>query len=165
MLGDEDRRTIGGNADQKTLERLNAAGRGADENDAVAGTVRDPLRRARDRRGTAHANARVSGSLDLRLELDREMFAARVSRLLGDEIDGADLKRLQCDFGTDLRERRHHDHGRRPERHDLMQEGESVHLRHLDVEGDDVGIQRFDAFARDVGIGGGADDLDVGIGR
>ena len=76
----------------------------------------------------------------------------KVGGRLGDEIDCADFKRLERGFGATLRQRRNHHHRHRPQRHDLAQERQPVHVRHLDVERDDVGIERLDALARDMRI-------------
>ena len=86
-----------------------------------------------------------------------------VVRRLGDEVDGADFERLERDLGARLGQRGEHHHRHRPQRHDLAQERHAVHVRHLDVERDDIGIERLDALARFKRIGGGADDLDLGI--
>jgi hypothetical protein len=45
-----------------------------------------------------------------------------------------------------------------------VQERESIHLGHLDIECQDVGIEILDLVARDVGIACDADHLDLGIG-
>ena len=49
-------------------------------------------------------------------------------------------------------------------RHQLAQERDSVHARHLDIERDDVGHILLDTARRGEGIGGRADDLDARIG-
>jgi hypothetical protein len=51
--------------------------------------------------------------------------------------------------------------GLRP--HQLVEELQPVHLRHLDVERDHVGIQLLDHVARLEGVGRRAHDLDVGL--
>ena len=48
-------------------------------------------------------------------------------------------------------------------RHQLAQEGDAVHARHLDVERDDVGHFVLDAPRRDERIGCRADHLDLRI--
>ena len=46
--------------------------------------------------------------------------------------------------------------------HDLLEEGDAVHPRHLDVEGDDVRHLLADPFGGHEGIGGRRHDLDLG---
>ena len=77
------------------------------------------------------------------------MPPARSIARLGHEIDGADFQRLERHLGAALGQRRDHDHRHRPQRHDLAQERQAVHVRHLDVERDHVGIERLDPLARD----------------
>ena len=50
-----------------------------------------------------------------------------------------------------------------PQFHDLGQEIQPVHPRHLDVEGDHVGVQFADHLAAFGGIGRSGDDLDIGF--
>jgi len=47
------------------------------------------------------------------------------------------------------------------ELHQLLEEGESVHARHLDVEDDAVGLELEDLLARGEWVGGRRDDLDT----
>ena len=47
--------------------------------------------------------------------------------------------------------------------HDPLEEGQTIHPRHLDVEGDDVGYLLFDALDRRVGIGRHAHDFNLGV--
>ena len=47
--------------------------------------------------------------------------------------------------------------------HQLAQEGDAVHLRHLHVERDDVGFQVFDHLPCGKRLGRLADHLDLGI--
>ena len=62
---------------------------------------------------------------------------ARVLRRLRDEIDGAELERLEDVLvATSTAD---HDDGRWLTRHHEAQEGEPVHARHLEIERDHVG--------------------------
>ena len=90
---------------------------------------------------------------------------SRIVGRLGNEIDGTDFKRLERHIGSRLGQRRNHDHGHRPQRHDLSQEGDAVHIRHLDVERHHIRIQRLDALACDQRIAGRADHLNLRIVR
>ena len=155
VLGDEDRRTIGRHVHEHAFSASTPPV------DAPIATILSRMDcRGRSRRGATRGAAarrtptRASGGgLDLRLQLGGEAGhrVGDIGRRLGDEIDGADLERLKRDLGAGLRERRDHDHRHRPQRHDLAQERDAVHVRHLDIERDDVGIERLDAVARDVG--------------
>jgi hypothetical protein len=49
---------------------------------------------------------------------------------------------------------RNEDHRRRPQSHDLLEKGQPVHPRHLDIERHDVWIQRLDHLPRLGRIGG-----------
>ena len=82
---------------------------------------------------------------------------------LADAIDGAEFEGRKRRVRAAMGQGRHHDHRHRPQPHDLLEEFEAVHVRHLDVERDDVGIERLDRVARLAGVAGLADDLDVRI--
>ena len=156
-------------AHQHHLERLDAAGRRADAHDLSGRAMRTRPRCAR--RGAVGARRMPTRARAARLHLGLQLggepghAVGDVAGRLGDEIDGADLERLERDLGAGLGQRRDHHDRHRPQRHDLAQERHAVHVRHLDVERDDVGIERLDPLARDMGIGRRADHLDLGIGR
>ena len=57
------------------------------------------------------------------------------------------------------------DHRDRVLGHDLAQEGQPVHARHLDVQRDDVRDLAADLLGGDVGVGGGAHHRDFRVGR
>ena len=80
---------------------------------------------------------------------------------LADDVDGADAQRLDAGGRALLRQRADDDGRNRMVLHQLAQEAEAVHARHLDVERDDVGLELQDHVPRDVRIGGAADHLDV----
>ena len=86
-------------------------------------------------------------------------------RRLRDTIDGADLERADRRLRTGLRQVRNHDHGRRPQLHDLLEKIEPVHLGHFDIEGDDIGIEFANGGASLERIGRACDDLDLRVAR
>ena len=71
-------------------------------------------------------------------EIALDLFQPRrnASARLGDEIDRAELERLEDAAVAGAR--RDRDHRRRQIRHQPAQEGEAVHHRHLQIERDDV---------------------------
>ena len=84
---------------------------------------------------------------------------------LGDDIDGAVFERPESALRPFLGEAGT-DHDRDGVlAHDLLQEGETVHAGHFDIEGDHVGHLFAHALGGDEGIAGGADDFDSGVGR
>ena len=80
---------------------------------------------------------------------------------LRNEIDRTELQRAQRDVGAALGQRRHHHDRHRPQPHQVLQEREAVHARHLDVERDHVRIELLDLLARRERVAGSADDFDV----
>ena len=60
---------------------------------------------------------------------------------LVDEVDRAELERLERCLGARLGQRGNHHHGLRPLHHDAREAGQAVHLRHVDVERDDVRVE------------------------
>ena len=64
-----------------------------------------------------------------------------------------------------LGQRRHHHHRHRPQPHQVLEEREAVHARHLDVQREHVGIELLDLLAGDQRIGRRADHLDARIAR
>ena len=111
----------------------------------------------------SHADLR--GGLDLVGQLQREVADLVGSTWLAQDLDGTDLQRFEGERPVGLRERRD-DHGRhRVVLHELAQERDPVHARHLDIERDHVGLELDDLRPRDVRIAGDAHDLDVGVAR
>ena len=80
---------------------------------------------------------------------------------LGDDVDRAGAQRLDRRRRPALRQRADDDHRHRPVLHQLAQEAQAVHARHLDVERDHVRLEPQDQVARDERIGGAADHFDV----
>ena len=72
---------------------------------------------------------------------------------LGHEVDGAESQRIEGDVGTQLRQRGAHDHRDRPQAHQIGEERETVHARHLDIQCQDIGVERLDLVARDERVG------------
>ena len=179
VLDDDDARRIGGQHLEHCAQRLGAAGRGADAD--------HHLGRAAHRPPAGRRQHRVGGQLGLRFErADRRAaplhprtggalhhLADHVARLvemvghpharLEDDVDRPRLERLHERLGALLGERGAHHHRHRALAHQLAQEGDAVHPRHLDVEGDDVGHLALDAAGGGEGIGGGGDHLDAGV--
>ena len=83
---------------------------------------------------------------------------------LQDDVDRPRLQRLEQRFRAFLDQRRAHHHRQGALRHQLAQEGDAVHARHLDVQGDDVGHLLLNVARGGKGIGGGGDHLDFRIG-
>jgi hypothetical protein len=81
-----------------------------------------------------------------------------------DHVEGAEAQGLEGMGRAVVGERADDDDGQRVLLHDDLQEGEAVHPGHLQVQGQDVRAQLHDAVAGREGVGGGADDLDAGIG-
>ena len=80
---------------------------------------------------------------------------------LGDEIDRAQLQRLERGLGAAFGQRRHHDHRHGPQAHEIGEESQSVHARHLDVQREHVRIGLLDALARHERIRRRAHHFDV----
>ena len=86
------------------------------------------------------------------------------SARFGDDVDRAGGQRLDARGRSGLRHRAHDDHRQRMVRHQLAQEGQAVHARHLDVERDHVRLVLQDQVARDERIRREADHLHVRLG-
>ena len=146
---------VGRQADQHFLGRLGAAGGGADEDDLLgrqAARARRPAPaarpRARRRRPAAAAAGRRSCALAAMRILSVMSSASWLQAVghadlrLGDEVDRAELQRAQRHVGAALGQRGDHHDRHRPQPHQLAEEVDAVHARHLDVERDHVGVQR-----------------------
>ncbi len=130
--------------------------------DAPMKTILPVGRRRRSRRGARRrhrrgARRREGGrGFDLALQFRRQIrHAARPDRRVGLATKStAPISSASSVVSAPrLGQRRDHHDRHRPQRHDLAQERQAVHMRHLDVERDDVGIERLDLFARDMRIG------------
>ena len=84
---------------------------------------------------------------------------------LGHHVDGAGFERLHQRIRAGLGKAGADDDRDGALRHDLAQEGEPIHARHLDIEEHDIGHFLADALDRDIGIGGGGHDFEVGVAR
>ena len=133
----------------------------------MAMKLRPPPRRGAGRVAGAAVLAQMpnpggGGELDLADQLLGHALEAEAlgAGRLAHIVDRPQLEGADSGVGAGLGEAGNHHHRRRPQGHDLFQERQAVHLRHLDVEGDDVGTDGLDDLARFEGIGGGADDLD-----
>jgi len=84
---------------------------------------------------------------------DANQIEADRARRLEDEIDRAELERLERRFVAGARRpgTQHHDRSRRLA-HDIAERAQPIELRHVHVERNDVGIERVDLFERVVAI-------------
>ena len=82
---------------------------------------------------------------------------------LGDDVHRPGGEGFEAGGRSFLRHRADDDHRQRAVDHELSQEGQTVHARHLDVERQHVRLVLENQIARDEGIRCEADDLDVGF--
>ena len=136
----------------------------------VAGSTASALRRGSIRRtaGTrlaACVNARARGHLHFRNQFIGvfRQSARDVDLRLRHEIDRAEFESAQGHLCALLRQGGNHHDRHRPEAHQVFEEREAVHPRHLDIERDDVRFELLDTLARGVGISRGADHFNVPI--
>jgi hypothetical protein len=187
VLHDHRARRVGRQRAQHVLDGLRAAGRGADGQHLVRGLEQRPARSTvegevvvvgrregdgapcrygRQRRGGGLGGARDAraggGAHGTRQVADDPLRGERRSRL-GDDLHGAQGEGAHRGLAVARRQRADDHHRYREVAHELRQEAQPIHARHLDVERDDVGAQAQDLLAGDVRIDGGADDLDVGV--
>ncbi|MPN03006.1 hypothetical protein SDC9_150229 [bioreactor metagenome] len=80
---------------------------------------------------------------------------------LGDDGYRPGCHRVERHRHPGFGQRRADDHRRRVFLHDLAQETEAIHARHLDVENDHVGPVAVEFFHREQGVRRCRDDLDV----
>lgn len=80
-----------------------------------------------------------------------------------DDVDGTGLQRLDQRFRTRFRQRRTHHDRDRPLRHQLAEEGNAIHARHLHIERDDIGDLLLQLPCRHEGVRCDRHDLDIGI--
>ncbi|MPL90517.1 hypothetical protein SDC9_36569 [bioreactor metagenome] len=161
VLGDQRRRAVFRIAGKQGLERIDAAGRGADQHEAAV-----PVKTRR----RAHLPPRAGrtqprpGSGDEQIGQVAEGRGKAPAHRLADALDRAKRQRLERRARALLRLARYHHHRQRAQPHQLFEEGEPVHPRHLDIERQHIGLQRLDQVARLVGVGGLAHDLEPRIG-
>ena len=81
---------------------------------------------------------------------------------LGHKVDGAKLKRVECDLGVGSGSaRQHHDASGRLE-HEAFEHAQSIKDGHLDIEGDDVRLQLAGELQPLFTISGNAGDFQAG---
>ncbi len=95
--------------------------------------------------------------------LDLVRVARDVLEVLRQIVHRAGIQRIEGDPRAFVRQRGKHQHRRGTALHDLPDRGDAVHHRHLVIHGDDVRLQRQHLIDRLAPVGGGADDLDIGI--
>ncbi|SQA02771.1 Uncharacterised protein [Serratia marcescens] len=165
VLGDQQRRTGGRQRLQHLADRFGAAGGSADGDQFFTAQQR---RVAEDRRRRAVGTlrqARPGGGADLlgnQLAVSQHAFANAELRF-GHEVHRAQLQRAQRDFRAFAGQRRDHHHRHRPQAHQLLEEIQPVHARHLDVQRQHLGIKFFDQIARHQRIRRGRHHLHVGV--
>ena len=121
--------------------------------------------RGRPRRG------RLGQAFDVGLGRDADLVGDLLAKLLepvgnadlrfGHKVDSPQLQGLERDFGTPLGQGGDHHHRHRAKAHQLGQEVDAIHARHLHVQRDDVGIEVADHLPRGKGIGRRADAFHV----
>ncbi len=93
----------------------------------------------------------------------QELLAAQAR--FGNDIHGAVFQRLQRSLRAFLGQTGTNDHRDGMLAHDLLQEGEPIHARHLDIQGDDVRRSGLYSFGGHERIGSSADHFDVRVRR
>jgi hypothetical protein len=103
--------------------------------------------------------------MDLLDQLIAVVFQGRgeVDLRLGQVVHRAQGERIQRDIRAALGERGHHHHRHGAQPHEILEEGDAVHLRHFHIQGDHIGVERFDLLARHVRIAGDAYDLNARV--
>ena len=169
---------LSGGSDISTSRSELGSARGRADADHLFGRARQRARRQRRR----HHD--VGGQLLLRLDAEVRAFAQRSARRrphrIGDanarfgqelprvearllnDLDRAGLERLEQKVRTRLEQSRAQHARDRPLRHQLAQESDAVHTRHLDVEDDDVGNLFLDALRGDERIRRRRHDFEIG---
>jgi hypothetical protein len=122
------------------------------------GARRGPARR-RARPRAAPAAAFTASQMRIRIH----QVIGHADLRLQDDVDRAGLQGLEQGLRPRLGQRRTHHHRHRVLGHQLAQEGDAVHARHLDVQGDDVGDLLANALGGHERVGGDADHLDLRI--
>ena len=89
--------------------------------------------------------------------------ARQVDGGLGDHVHRSGLQRLHGDAFASLGERADYDGRGRHDRHEPLEEGHAVHLRHFHVERDDIRLQLDEQVACPVRVACLAHDLDLGV--
>ena len=168
MLDDDHGGNGGGEGGKQLGDGLDPAGGGAD-GDQLGRTGGARRFHRRQRRPARPGEPDVG--FRRRLDLGEYLFAEgrqgdrQILQRLGHEIHRAQFQRPEGDVGALAGQGRHHHHRHRPETHQLFQELDAVHPRHLDVEGQNVGREHLDLVAGDDRVDGGADHFEFGVGR
>ncbi len=158
MQSDDGRRTGARILLEDGDEGLDAARRRTDRDRTSVGyVVRQRLARLG---GSAHKGARPRCRCHLHLRGEVAERVPVLGRRLRHAVQGADLEGPDCSVGAPAGQGGDHDHRHRPKPHDLLEECEAVHFRHLDVERDNVGIERLDGLAGFQWVGRFAHDGD-----
>jgi hypothetical protein len=182
VLDDDDAAAHVGQFRQHRLQGLGAAGRGADGDDAVGGF------RHGARAGGLGGKHGVGGQLGWRRQRapcaardvahvgscrgahGRDQVVAGVLEELldpqlglGDDRQRAGGQRVHGRAGALFRQRGTDDGRRRMLAHDLLEEGQAVHARHLDVDHEHIGPLDLHLVQRIQRVGSNADHLDVGF--
>ena len=165
VLCDDGRRAVLREPGKQRDQRFDAAGRGADcDHLSIRHIVRG--RALMDMNGVLsrrlHEMWAGAGSLlHLQWQVGEDLLFAR--HRFGDAVDRAYFQGRDRRHRSLVRQVRHHDHGRRAQTHDLGEEFDPVHVRHLDIESHHVGIERLHRIAGFQRVGCLPDDLDIGV--
>ena len=141
------------------MQGFGAAGGGAQHEEKIGGQ-RQRLHPAR-RRPITRSNPRLGGA-DHGIAQGLRGVTQPIGdaqRRLGDDLDGAQLQRPDRRVGTLLGQGRDHDHRHGVQPHQMVEKGQAVHARHLDIQGNHIGLQLLDQRAGLIRIVGGAHHL------
>jgi hypothetical protein len=138
---DDRARRVRRQAAEHALDGLRAAGRRADGEHLVRRLEHrrgGRGRRGRVGRGPARADARRRGGAHARARSAATPWTASDDPGLAMTSTAPRASARTAGLAVPRRERAHHDHRSRHVAHELREEAQPVHARHLDVEGDDV---------------------------
>jgi hypothetical protein len=177
MLHNDDAGCVRRKRFEQSLQGLSATGGSPDDDDLLCGFSHGVCSGGKNRVGGELGLNRVAGTEGARARLGRgfhslaELHArllkklARAHAWLGDDVDRAIL---QCAKGAlrPFHGKARADHDRDGMlSHDLLEECQAVHPRHLDVEGNHIRRFSRNAVRGNERIAGGRDDLDLRVGR
>ena len=167
MLHHDEAGKVGGQRAQQILERLGATRGGADGNHLVGGrevAAGGQFDRSRHRRG--HSSHLDPGrGLDLGDDFAGLLDGAvgHIEFWLGYVIDRSQAQRSQGRFRAAFGERGNHDHRHGMAAHQLLQERQAVHPRHLNIQRQHIRVEGLDFLPGDEGIARGSDDLQLRV--
>jgi hypothetical protein len=95
----------------------------------------------------------------------RDITDRETSAGFRNNFERAGLEAFDGECAALWRYRTTHNRGHWMELHQLLEEGESIHARHFDVENDAIWLELQDFLARSERIGGGSDDLEPRLTR